>query len=221
VAEPIRQVARTDGAGWKAVWHFSIVVAVRCEVQAIDQHWSCHRLALAVADGERDAALEAELDLLAGRAAPDRLVWPTTWPADWPHWLERALREDVAEELGEIQRRQERFLGRELARVDEYFTNYAGELTARIGRAQEGRVAPAVCRPAARGHARARTPASRPDSASRDSDDFAYRRAVVGGGAGLADGSGGTTRRTAGATGIGAAHPAVESAGTVPLIQTS
>lgn len=125
--------AQIGDQGWERTWHFSVVAAVRCEVQAIEQHWSCHRIALSVADGERDGALERELEFLEGQPSAAGLSWPSPSP-QWPAWLERALRSDLAAELDDVRRRQERFLRRELARVDEYFLHYASELRGRMER---------------------------------------------------------------------------------------
>ena len=41
----------------KPAWHFTIVALLRCEIQAIDQHWSLHQLALAWPGGESDDGL--------------------------------------------------------------------------------------------------------------------------------------------------------------------
>src|SRR5436305_570264 len=38
----------------KPSFHFSLAALLRCDIQAIDQHWSLHRIALALPNGEPD-----------------------------------------------------------------------------------------------------------------------------------------------------------------------
>src|ERR1041384_7769810 len=63
VAEKLWRAQFPDTARWrlngsfKETAHFSLVALVRSEIQAIDQHWSLHRIALALPDGEPDEAL--------------------------------------------------------------------------------------------------------------------------------------------------------------------
>ncbi|MHB8522452.1 MAG: hypothetical protein ACYDH9_17060 [Limisphaerales bacterium] len=117
-------------------WHFSVLFLVRSEIQAIDQHWFLHQTALSLPDGTRDAALEAHLGFLEPAAAvPDDVKWPTANPSAWRLMLARALREDLADELAAVRRRQEMYLQRELARIDAYFASYEHELAARRHRA--------------------------------------------------------------------------------------
>jgi len=123
---------RLDPATWEQTWHFSLVATVRCEIQALDQHWSFHRLAIALTTGETDAALAAELHYQTVRSEP--VPWPAL-PADqWQPPLARALTMDLTHELDEIKRRQQRYLERELRRLDDYFTHYEQELRARLDR---------------------------------------------------------------------------------------
>jgi hypothetical protein len=89
------QPSHLDETAWTPAWHYSMVATMRCEIQAIDRHWSCHRLAIALTTGDRD------------------------------------------EGLNKIEQRQQRYLGRELARLDEYFTQYKVKLTGRLARHQK------------------------------------------------------------------------------------
>jgi hypothetical protein len=116
-------------------WSFSLVVALRCEIQAIDQSWSFHRLAFTLPSGERDASLEFVLEQLS----PVDLVgegpdWPAVDASVVPDWIGRALLSELAPELSKIKERQQHFLRRELSRIDHYFENYSRELHKRMGR---------------------------------------------------------------------------------------
>jgi hypothetical protein len=116
-------------------WVFSIVQSVRCEVQAIDQSWSSHRLAFTLPDGERDSSLEFALDqMIPVEPVGEKPDWPKLDRAALSDWIGQALNADLAPELSKIKERQELFLRRELNRIDEYFENYAQELTERAGR---------------------------------------------------------------------------------------
>jgi hypothetical protein len=115
--------------------HFSLVALVRCEIQAIDQHWSLHRLAIALPGGETDDSLAAALDFAELSAEPPAdLVWPRCNVAQLAGWLNAALTGALATELGAIRQRQESYLRRELQRIDAYFTGYAKELSDRAAR---------------------------------------------------------------------------------------
>ncbi len=122
-------------SGFVAAHHFSLVALARCEVQAIDQHWSLHRLAVSLPGGERDESLAAALDFaeLAGGPSP-ALPWPTIEPVRCRELLTGALGDELAERLLSIRARQENYLRRELDRVDDYFQGYAAELTQRATR---------------------------------------------------------------------------------------
>ena len=115
-------------------FHFSLVVVARCEIQAIDQHWSLHRLAIALPGGERDEALARELSFAQAdpRGSPD--AWPRLEPSRWQAMLRAALEAELAGELAGIRARQENYLRRELERIDAYFDHYESELAERTSR---------------------------------------------------------------------------------------
>jgi len=120
---------------FKVAWHFSLLALVRCEIQAIDQHWSSHRLALSFPDGQSDESLAASFDFAQVDA---NLAEPPPWPAfdlgAWQPQLRAALEEELAEELAAIRARQEQYLRRELERIDGYFAGYERELQQRHSR---------------------------------------------------------------------------------------
>jgi len=118
-------------------WHFSLLALARCEIQAIDQHWSLHRLVLSLPDGQPDEALAAELGFCG--AAPERaqpISWPAPDPAAWQPMLRDALLRELEGDLAAIRQRQETYLRRELERIDDYFAGYERELRERLQRQQ-------------------------------------------------------------------------------------
>jgi len=120
-----------------ANWHYSLIAIVRCEIQAIEQHWSLHRLALSLPDGEPDADLAKNLNLLVlAPNGPARDQWPAPTPAAWQAHLQRALEQDLETELTRIRQRQEHYLQRELQRVNQYFEDYLKELGGRLIRSR-------------------------------------------------------------------------------------
>jgi len=115
--------------------HFSLLALMRCEIQAIDQHWSLRRVAVSLPDGAPDDALAQSLDL--AQVAPDtgrEISWPTPDPMPWREFLRGVLEEDLAFDLAAIRDRQSHHLRRELDRVDDYFEHYEQELAARAAR---------------------------------------------------------------------------------------
>jgi hypothetical protein len=115
--------------------HFSLLALVRCEIQAIDQHWSLRRVAVSLTDGTADDALARVVSLAqVDTQAPDALVWPTPEPARWHEFLRNALEQELTADLAVIRARQELYLRRELDRVDDYFEHYEQELAARAAR---------------------------------------------------------------------------------------
>lgn len=141
VAEKLWRAQFADTTRWqltapfKPGFHFSLVALARCELQAIDQHWSLHRVAVSLADGESDAHLAKEFGFhQAGGAAVCEIDWPAPDPAAWHTFLQHAFEHELADELARIRARQEHSLRREVERVDTYFEDYEHELAARAGR---------------------------------------------------------------------------------------
>ncbi|HEY5913958.1 MAG TPA: hypothetical protein VJA21_25500 [Verrucomicrobiae bacterium] len=115
-----------------ADFHFSLLALIRCEVQAIDQHWSLHRVAVTLPGGEPDEDLARQLNFASVEPNPQpEPVWPKPDPVQWRLWLQAALEPDLMAELRGIRTRQENSLKRELERVDDYFDQYERELTER------------------------------------------------------------------------------------------
>jgi len=113
-------------------FHFSLVAVTRSEIQAIDQHWSLHRIALSLPDGTRDEGLSREIDSARLDPRPaSEILWPSPDVAVWGRFLISALEAELAEEIGGIRSRQVNSLARELSRIDDYFDNYARELETR------------------------------------------------------------------------------------------
>jgi hypothetical protein len=151
-------------AAFKRDLHFSVVALARCEIQAIDQHWSLHRLAVSL-DGEPDDSLAREFSF--ARADPElgaAAAWPTLEPARWQNFLSAALEADVAAELAAVRARQESYLRRELDRIDGYFANYEHELTTRAVRSAS---------PSAKVKATDRLAAAKAEHARRRTDQVA------------------------------------------------
>ena len=121
-------------APFKATFHFSLVALIRCEIQAIDQHWSLRRLAVALPNGEPDESLAQAVSFAQADPAAADIAWLAPEPARWQAFLRAALEAGLADELAAIRMRQENYLRRELDRIDEYFEGYARELTARAAR---------------------------------------------------------------------------------------
>jgi hypothetical protein len=114
--------------------HFSLVALARCEIQAIDQQWTLHRIAVALPGGQRDENLAHDLGFARVVQPSATIDWPAPDPAQWSSMLQRALEQDLAPELAGIRQRQTTHLGRELARIDDYFERYERELAARASR---------------------------------------------------------------------------------------
>jgi hypothetical protein len=116
--------------------HFSLMALLRCDIQAIDQHWSLHRMALSLSDGARDEALAASFAFSRAADTATAIEWPALDAARCRQLLNAALTEELAHELHAIRTRQENHLRRELERVDNYFENYARELSERASHAR-------------------------------------------------------------------------------------
>jgi hypothetical protein len=148
----------------KPGFHFSLVAVVRCEIQAIDQHWSLHRLALALPGGETDELLARQIRLLeVGGQEEDPVPWPAVNAARWWHLLSLAIQSELSAEIETTRARQEQYLQRELQRIDEYFAQYEKELTRRGSRGAA----------AASGKTDERLAAARSEHARRRSDQVA------------------------------------------------
>jgi hypothetical protein len=124
-----------------ADFNFSLVALARCEVQAIDQHWMLHRVAMALPDGRLDDGLAREI----GFAKTDSsrrmdIAWPRPDPAGWSALLGRGLELELVNELAAIRERQGNRLRRELERIDEYFDHYQRELEERANRSGSTRM---------------------------------------------------------------------------------
>ena len=83
VAEKLWRAQWPASAGWRLETaflpanHFSLVALVRCEIQAIDQHWSQNRLAISWPDGERDESLAGTLEFAEIAAGGSQgIIWP-------------------------------------------------------------------------------------------------------------------------------------------------
>lgn len=144
VAEKLWHAQIPGTVRWKleapliAGWHFSLLVLARCEIQAIDQHWSLHRLALSLPDGRCDEPLAAGLDFAQARErCPESLIWPVPDPARWQQLIRAALEEELAAELAAIRLRQQSYLRRDLERIDSYFESYERELKERQNRQRQ------------------------------------------------------------------------------------
>ncbi len=119
-------------SNFRVGWHFSLVILARCEIQAIDQHWSLHRLALSLPLGEPDDALAQNLDFLpVTDDSAASIPWPVADPTAWQKLLKEALARELESDLTSIRQRQENYLQRELDRIRTYFEGYEQELRGR------------------------------------------------------------------------------------------
>jgi hypothetical protein len=117
--------------------HYSLLILVRCEIQAIDQHWSLHRLVLSLPGGGLDEGLAESLDFARLDPAPaSGMDWPRLPHAEMFNLLKSGMAGAIEAELSAIKVRQENYLRRELDRVDDYFDGYERELKQRAARGQ-------------------------------------------------------------------------------------
>jgi hypothetical protein len=142
VAEKRWRAQFSDTSPWqlrtpfKPAHHFSLLALVRCEIQAIDQHWSLHRVIMSLPGGEIDDDLAREIDFQqSGGHSSGEIAWPNPDPAAWNTILQKALAKELDEDLVRVRSRQENSLRRELERIDDYFENYRRELISRTPRA--------------------------------------------------------------------------------------
>lgn len=121
--------------------HCSLVALVRSEIQATDQHWSLHRIALSLPGGRIDDGLARELGFArvqtAGTAS---IAWPAPDPVGWGALLAGAMEQELADDLTGVRARQSARLARELNRVNDYFDNYERELAERAQRGSGAKV---------------------------------------------------------------------------------
>lgn len=74
-----------------AARHGVRVALVRCEIRAVEQHWSLHRLAVSLPDGEPDEQLAANLELVnVSTNPPPDVAWPEPDTEAWRRHLQRA-----------------------------------------------------------------------------------------------------------------------------------
>jgi len=136
VAERLWHAQFRSSTGWRATpfvpdWAYSVLTAMRCEVQAIDQTWSYHRLGFSLPSGEQDGSLEFALEQMV-QLEQARLEWPELNPGVLNQWIGRGIESELAPELSKIKERQQLYLRRELTRIDDYFENYSRELRSRL-----------------------------------------------------------------------------------------
>ena len=142
VAEKLWRAQQPGTTRWRlespftAAHHFSLLALMRCEIQAVDQHWSLHRLAVALADGARDEDLAASFAFSRAANGDASIAWPALDVGRCRELLGRGLEAEVADDLAAIRARQEHHLRRELERVENYFENYERELGERAGRSR-------------------------------------------------------------------------------------
>src|SRR5882724_618024 len=103
VAEKLWRAQFPDTKRWRLTaplkpdFRFSLLALARCEIQAIDHHWSLHRLTIALPSGEADPALAHEISF--ARADTEGLppaAWPAPEPARWHTLLGAALEAELA-----------------------------------------------------------------------------------------------------------------------------
>src|SRR5439155_23135191 len=135
IAERLWRVQFPETARWQLIaplqpaFHFTLLSIVRCQIQAIDQHWSLHRMAVSLSDGEADDALHREIGFCqkSAESVPE-IPWPASDIPWWRQLLEQVLQQELTSTLSSIRARQENSLRRELDRIDEYFQSYGREL---------------------------------------------------------------------------------------------
>ena len=141
VAEKLWRGQHPDTRGWRvarpfvSAFHFSILALVRCEIQAIDQYWSLHRIAISLASGEADDNLAR--DIVYAQIAPANVADVSFPKPDLERWkliMQQTIAGELNEDLNRIRTRQENCLRRELDRIDDYFEEYAAELSSRTAR---------------------------------------------------------------------------------------
>lgn len=115
-------------------YHFGLVAIVRSEIQAIDQRWTVHRVALSLTDGAEDDDLAEKMAFQAPTQPPANLLWPAMQTGACATWLQKLVEHELADELASVRSRQEISLHRELDRIDDYFDEYERDLSSRARR---------------------------------------------------------------------------------------
>lgn len=115
-----------------ATRYFSMVFVVRLEIQSIEQHWTMHRIACSCTEGWRDHDLETNLLMLApGRAAADEeICWPDFSIKQQDELLRHVLG-GIHGDIAPVLSRQQKYLEKELRRIDHYFAGQVSELESR------------------------------------------------------------------------------------------
>jgi len=115
---------------FQLAWHFSVLLLARCEIQAIDQQWSLHRLALSFGDGQARRFPGRKTGFRGSQPAPGRNHHlARARPGLVAERIAAALAEELTGDLARIRARQANYLRRELDRIDDYFENYERELS--------------------------------------------------------------------------------------------
>jgi hypothetical protein len=114
--------------------HFSIVAALRCEIQAVDQHWSQHRLAINLSTGKPDPQLAEQFPILEPWNIPVPFNWPQFRQDECRKALLAALELEAGATVKSVKDRQSKYLQRELATVDRYYDDYSEALARRLNR---------------------------------------------------------------------------------------
>src|ERR1700756_2673086 len=136
VAERLWYAQFRSSARWRATpfvpdWAPSILAAVRCEVQAIDQTWSYHRLGFSLPIGDQDGSLEFMLEQMV-QLEQAALEWPGAALGVLNQWIGGAIENELDSGVSKIKERQQLYFRRELTRIYDYFENYSRELRSRM-----------------------------------------------------------------------------------------
>jgi hypothetical protein len=141
VLEKLWRAQFPDTSRWQVVtppqeeFHFALLALVRCEVQAIEQQWTLHRIAVSLTDGEPDEALARDIGFHHASAEAMRVIpWPLPDPTQWQPLLNRAIQRELQGELQIVRARQENSLRREMERIHAFFEGYERELLERASR---------------------------------------------------------------------------------------
>lgn len=117
-----------------AAVHFSVIAVLRCEIQAVDQHWTQYRLAINLQNGDPDSQLAEQVAVLEPWSDPTPIDWPEFSPEPCRKVLLTALEREAWPAVKAIKVRQSKYLQRELDTVDRYYSDYEASLTDRMNR---------------------------------------------------------------------------------------